>query len=179
MIVREIFAKSVLSKSQIYDSAINPYVGRSHSCRYCYAIFMKRFTGHKEKWGEFVDVKINAPVFLLVLRGRQLHCEYRGYIWVRSRCDPQVCSTPLRSLCQEYLALQVTLCTSSSYMGELPNSHGRTLTDKSYVLHGIPKVGEVIVAKNEISLIFRCTNRFVRRFQSFSETPMPHGDDHR
>ena len=23
-------------------------------------------------------------------------------------------------------------------MGELPNSHGRTLTDKSYVLHGIP-----------------------------------------
>jgi hypothetical protein len=26
----------------------------------------------------------------------------------------------------------------SSYMGELPNSHGRTLTDKSYVLHGIP-----------------------------------------
>jgi hypothetical protein len=23
-------------------------------------------------------------------------------------------------------------------VGELPNSHGRTLTDKSYVLHGIP-----------------------------------------
>jgi hypothetical protein len=22
-------------------------------------------------------------------------------------------------------------------MGELPNSHGRTLTDKSYVMHGI------------------------------------------
>ena len=26
----------------------------------------------------------------------------------------------------------------SSYAGELPNSHGRTLTDKSHVLHGIP-----------------------------------------
>jgi hypothetical protein len=26
----------------------------------------------------------------------------------------------------------------SSYMGELPNSHVRTLTDKSYVMHGIP-----------------------------------------
>ena len=25
---------------------------------------MKRFTGHKEKWGEFVDVKINAPEVL-------------------------------------------------------------------------------------------------------------------
>ncbi len=26
----------------------------------------------------------------------------------------------------------------TSYVGELPNSHGRTLTDKSYVLHAIP-----------------------------------------
>jgi hypothetical protein len=22
---------------------------------------MRRFTGHREKWGEFVDIKINAP----------------------------------------------------------------------------------------------------------------------
>jgi len=29
------------------------------------------------------------------------------------------------------------LALPSSYMGELPNSHGRTLTDKSYVMHGI------------------------------------------
>ena len=36
------------------------------------------------------------------------------------------------------LTLQVTLCTSLKLHGELPNSHGRPLTDKSYVLHGIP-----------------------------------------
>jgi len=48
-----------------------------------------------------VMVRIDAPVFPLVGRGRQLHCTFRGYIRVRSRCDPQVCSTPLRSLCQE------------------------------------------------------------------------------
>jgi hypothetical protein len=36
------------------------------------------------------------------------------------------------------LMLQVTLCTSLKLRGELPNSHGRTSTDKSYVLHGIP-----------------------------------------
>ena len=47
-----------------------------------------------------VFVRIDAPVFPLVLRGRQLHCEFRGYVWVRLRCDPQLCSTPLRSLCQ-------------------------------------------------------------------------------
>jgi len=31
---------------------------------YCYANFVKRFTGHKEAWGEFVDAKINAPQLL-------------------------------------------------------------------------------------------------------------------
>ncbi|MEK7852067.1 MAG: radical SAM protein, partial [Deltaproteobacteria bacterium] len=65
MIIREIKAKSVLSKSQVYDYALNPYVGCTHSCVYCYARFMKRFTGHKEIWGEFLDVKINAPELLM------------------------------------------------------------------------------------------------------------------
>jgi len=35
-----------------------------------------------------VMVRIDAPVFPLPLRGRQLHYDFRGYIWVRSRCDP-------------------------------------------------------------------------------------------
>jgi len=39
---------------------INPYTGCQHGCSYCYARFMKRVTGHKEPWGEFVDVKIKA-----------------------------------------------------------------------------------------------------------------------
>ncbi len=84
MIVREIFAKSVLSKSQIYDYTINPYVGCSHSCRYCYAAFMRRFTGHKEKWGDFVDVKINAPELL----AREIRRKRRGRVWVSGVCDP-------------------------------------------------------------------------------------------
>ena len=29
---------------------------------YCYAWFMKRVSGHSEEWGEFVDVKVNAPM---------------------------------------------------------------------------------------------------------------------
>ena len=84
MIVREIIAKSVLAKSQIYDYAINPYVGCSHSCRYCYAAFMRRFTGHKEKWGEFVDVKINAPELL----AKEIKRKRRGRVWVSGVCDP-------------------------------------------------------------------------------------------
>ncbi len=55
--------KSVITKSKLPDAdyVINPYVGCQHGCIYCYADFMKRFTGHSgEKWGSFVDVKINA-----------------------------------------------------------------------------------------------------------------------
>jgi hypothetical protein len=48
-----------------------------------------------------VFVRIDAPVFPFVGEGRQLHCAFRGYIQARSRCDPQVCSAPLRNLCQE------------------------------------------------------------------------------
>ena len=66
MIVQNIECKSVLTKSGItgVDYALNPYVGCAHACAYCYAVFMKRFTGHKEEWGTFVDVKVNAPQVL-------------------------------------------------------------------------------------------------------------------
>lgn len=39
------------------DDSVNPYVGCTHACRYCYASFMKRFTSHPEPWGTFLDVK--------------------------------------------------------------------------------------------------------------------------
>ena len=63
MIQREITVKSALTPSGIggIDYALNPYVGCRHACVYCYAVFMKRFTGHHEEWGEFVDVRVNAP----------------------------------------------------------------------------------------------------------------------
>lgn len=49
----------MLTKSNlpVSDYSVNPYVGCSHSCKYCYASFMKRFTNHPEQWGTFVDVK--------------------------------------------------------------------------------------------------------------------------
>lgn len=52
-------AKSVLVKSNLpaSDYVANPYGGCIHRCRYCYASFMKRFTGHDEDWGDFLDVK--------------------------------------------------------------------------------------------------------------------------
>lgn len=63
MKIKEIKAKSIITKTRLPegDFVINPYVGCVHGCKYCYARFMKRFTGHTEPWGFFVDVKINAP----------------------------------------------------------------------------------------------------------------------
>lgn len=60
IIIREIRVKNILTKSNlpIAGYSINPYVGCPFSCRYCYADFMKRFTGHKEHWGMFLDVKM-------------------------------------------------------------------------------------------------------------------------
>ncbi|GAG74701.1 unnamed protein product, partial [marine sediment metagenome] len=62
MKIKEIFCKSILNKTGISvgDYALNPYTGCEHNCIYCYAVFMKRFSGHKEPWGNFVDIKINA-----------------------------------------------------------------------------------------------------------------------
>ena len=83
--IKETQAKSILNKSQIFDYCVNPYTGCQVNCRYCYArLFMKRYSGHKDPWGEFVDVKINAPE---VLR-KQLQRAKRGTVWISSVCDP-------------------------------------------------------------------------------------------
>jgi DNA repair photolyase len=61
-VVREIEAKSILNPSKIHDYCVNPYTGCEVGCVYCYAaLFMRRYSGHSEPWGRFVDVKINAP----------------------------------------------------------------------------------------------------------------------
>jgi DNA repair photolyase len=84
LLVKEIQAKTILSKSKIYPWVLNPYTGCEHGCSYCYARFMKRVTGHKEPWGEFVDVKINAPD---LLRG-EIKKKKRAKVWVSGVCDP-------------------------------------------------------------------------------------------
>jgi radical SAM mobile pair protein B len=59
MEIKEIEVKAVMTKSNlpVADFSVNPYVGCTHACKYCYASFMKRFTNHPEPWGSFVDVK--------------------------------------------------------------------------------------------------------------------------
>ncbi len=73
MEIKEITVNDYLTKSNLpaSDYVINPYVGCSHGCRYCYASFMKRFTGHKENWGDFIDIKkCNKKINLRKISGK-------------------------------------------------------------------------------------------------------------
>lgn len=75
----------MLSRSRIpgADFCINPYVGCSHACKYCYATFMARYSQHVSPWGTFVDAKINAPEVL----EEQLRRGARGAIMISSVTD--------------------------------------------------------------------------------------------
>lgn len=63
-IIQAIKVQSVMTKSSlpVGGYSVNPYVGCPHACKYCYASFMKRFTGHTEPWGTFLDVKHWSPI---------------------------------------------------------------------------------------------------------------------
>jgi DNA repair photolyase len=86
LLITERTARSVLSKTGIPGAryCLNPYVGCSHACRYCYAEFMKKYTGHAEPWGTFVDPKVNAPAVL----ARELRRAAPGPVMVSSVTDP-------------------------------------------------------------------------------------------
>ena len=85
MKIREIKAKSILNPSKLgCDYAINPYNGCAFGCAYCYATFMSRMGHQNENWGEWVDVKINAPELLI----NDLQHKKPGSIFFSSVTDP-------------------------------------------------------------------------------------------
>jgi len=82
MLVKQVFCKSILSKSRLgTDYSINPYRGCPHACEYCYAPYVLR---EKREWGEFIEVKINAPEVL----EKDLKKHKPGTIFISSVTDP-------------------------------------------------------------------------------------------
>lgn len=86
MKINKIKVKTCMTKSKITDYVINPYVGCQHGCKYCYAVFIKRFRGIKEKWGDFCYPKINCPELLK----KELGKNKPGHIWLSSVTDPYI-----------------------------------------------------------------------------------------
>ncbi len=117
MKIKEIKCKKVLNPCKIegFDYNFNPYVGCSHGCVYCYARFMCRYRKGKEKWGEFVDVKINAPE---VLEKQVKHLK-PGLVMISSVTDayqPVEAKYRITRHCLEVLAknnFQIALLTKS------------------------------------------------------------------
>ncbi len=118
---REILCKSALTKTGIpvYDYCLNPYGGCTHACVYCYASFMCRFTGHTEKWGEFLDVKVNFPdVLARQLSGRRTRPEGKVIIGsVTDAYQPAEARYGITRACLQVLAgyrqLEVGVLTKS------------------------------------------------------------------
>ncbi|MBD5559514.1 MAG: radical SAM protein [Clostridia bacterium] len=57
--IQEKQCRSILTASRLPGGgySANPYTGCEHACRYCYASYMSKFSGHTERWGTYVDVK--------------------------------------------------------------------------------------------------------------------------
>ncbi len=83
MEIREIRVRSVLSPSGLpgLRYSLNPYRGCQHACRYCYSPSVLRET---RPWGEFVDLKVNAPEVL----AKELRNRPRGTVGVGTVTDP-------------------------------------------------------------------------------------------
>jgi DNA repair photolyase len=129
VLVREITCKSILSETGLpADYAINCYVGCQHACCYCYARYMKRFTGHQEPWGTFVDVRVNAPEVL----ERQVRRKPKGSVILSSVCDgwqPLETKHGVSGRCVEILASHgwhVSILTKSALVRRvLPTLEGK------------------------------------------------------
>lgn len=93
--LKETSSKSILSPSKLpgCDWAVNPYIGCSFGCKYCYASFIGKWRHKGEEWGEFLDVKTNASLLLKkeLDKLRQKHNSRNfGTILFSSVTDPYV-----------------------------------------------------------------------------------------
>ena len=87
--ITEITVKSALVRSKIpgAEYVINPYLGCAHGCRYCYAVFMRRYSRQhaSSPWGSFVEVKVNL---LDILTAELRRKKQPGRVFLASVCDP-------------------------------------------------------------------------------------------
>jgi len=157
MIIKEIKAKQILTKSGIpsADYVINSYVGCQHSCVWCYARFMKRFTNHSEEWGSFVDVKINAPEVL----EKELKKTKPKNIFLSSVTD---CYQPIE---QKYQITRQILEILSRY--DIPVS---ILTESIIVLRDIDILKKFKDIEVGFTLVFD-DDKINRLFQPYSSLP--------
>ena len=89
MDITEVTTKSALVRSRIpgVEYVINPYTGCGHGCRYCYAVFMGKYSKQHQNapWGSYVEAKVNIAD---VLRSELSRKRKSGRAMLSSVCDP-------------------------------------------------------------------------------------------
>ena len=158
--ITQIQAKSILQKSGIpgVSYVINPYTGCTHGCVYCYARFMKRFTGHAEKWGTFIDVKANAPELLR----RQLQrrkTPFKEAVFLSSVTDPYLPVEAKYTLTRQLLAVLLEY--------QVPLS---ILTKSDLVLRDLDLLKRFRQCAVGLSLM-TCDDAIAHRFEPYAPSP--------
>jgi len=83
--VKYINAKSAVSRTKIPvgDFTVNPYIGCSIGCKYCFARFIGPFKSHGKDWGKDIFVKEN----IVELLQKEVSRLARGTFFVSTVCD--------------------------------------------------------------------------------------------
>ena len=127
ILIRNVETKNIMTKSTlpVGGYSVNPYVGCTHGCKYCYASFMKRFTGHTEPWGTFLDVK-HWPA----IKNPRKYAGQRGVIG---------------SVTDGYLPQEEQLCNTRRLLEQLKDSSAELLicTKSDLVLRDIDLLKEM------------------------------------
>lgn len=82
--IREVQARSILSKSGITDYCINCYMGCGFGCKYCYAQLLIRRFHPDEEWGGYLDIKVNAAELL----EKEIKKAEKGVVMLSTVTDP-------------------------------------------------------------------------------------------
>lgn len=83
------------------DWCVNPYVGCTHACAYCYASFIEKFTTRTEPWGTWVVAKSNITDVL----ARELRRPKSGKVMLSSVTDAYQPAEKTACLTRECLKL--------------------------------------------------------------------------
>ena len=156
MKIRERECGSLLTKSRLPDAdyVINSYIGCCHGCIYCYAQFMKRFTGHAdEAWGSFMDVKVGGRISQKAMEGKT--------VLFGSVTDPY---NPLE---KKYLATRKIL---EHFAGQKCGADIEILTKSPLVLRDIGLLKELRHVRVGISLS-TMDRDFARRIETHTVSP--------
>ena len=158
--INQIEVKSILQKSGIPGVAyvINPYTGCVHGCVYCYARFMKRFTGHTEKWGTFIDVKENAPE-LLRKQLKRRKSPLKEEVFLSSVTDPYLPAESKYKLTRKILEVLLEY--------QVPIS---ILTKSDLVLRDLDLLRRFEQCSVGLSLM-TCDDEIARRFEPYAPSP--------